>query len=87
MRRDIEPEMVKKHPIGNGIQKLYRFSNGFGADDDIESFGLTYDTPITDDVMGHIVEDKLQVILEHIKQLNKSGDYRGKGTPLNLGEY
>jgi len=44
-------------------------------------FGISYDTPITDDVIGHLKDDGLQQALSFIEGLNKSGNYRGKGYP------
>jgi len=31
MKKNIKPLLEIKHPTGNGIQKLYRFKNGYGA--------------------------------------------------------
>jgi len=40
------------------------------SDEDNESFSLTYSTPITGDVIGHIEDDnELNTILEQIKAL------------------
>lgn len=119
-----QPILERLHPVHNGVQKLYRFSNNFGAsvvrfrlpatpyselggsygsytdnenewevgiikfdgakDDD---YDLEYGTPISDDVIGHVSDDKLEMLLYHISLLNKDGDYRGIDTPDNLGEY
>jgi hypothetical protein len=91
----IEPISSKAHPVGNGLQRLYRFENGFGASvvqffvgpmggsygaelglwelavirwhgDD---FRLTYDTSITDDVLGRLTEDEVQDYLRQIRDL------------------
>ena len=35
----------------------------------IRSFELTYDTPITDDVVGHLDDDEVQALLARIRDL------------------
>lgn len=91
----IQPIIEKPHGVGNGVQKLYRFDNGYGASvvrfmlgglggsygaeaglwelavirwaaDDYE---LTYDTPITDDVMGHLSDAEVEETLAKIRDL------------------
>lgn len=88
----------KKHPVGDGIQKIYRFPNGYGAsvvrfkigdrygsytnnekewelaviefnNEDKEEFSLTYDTPITNDVIGHLTDEEVIEKLKQIKEL------------------
>jgi len=89
------------HPSGNGIQKIYRFDNNYGAsivrfklshgvfgsytDNENEwelavikftsgnndCWGICYDTPITDDVMGHLSDSDVKNILDEIKELPK----------------
>ncbi len=80
-----KPLVKKPHPMGNGgIQRLYRFPNGYGASvvrfktswggygsytsnesewelavikwdsNKEDDFHLIYDTPITNDVIGHL---------------------------------
>ena len=94
----------KPHPLvkegGSGFQKIYRFSNGYGAsvvrfklmggrygsytDNETEfelavlkfnsknnkDFKLVYDTPITEDVVGHLTEDGVEEKLQAIKVLD-----------------
>lgn len=81
---DIE---FKHHPLGNGIQGVITFDNGYGAsvvrheysyggkkglyelavlDKDGE---LTYDTPITSDVMGYLSPKDVTEILIQIQDL------------------
>lgn len=75
------------------------FRNGYGSytNDETEfevavikydgdDYKLTYDTPITNDVLGHVGETGLQRVLRHIRHLNKSGNYRGKGYPTDFHE-
>lgn len=45
------------------------------------------DTPIANSVIGHVTDENLQKLLRHIRQLNKSGNFRGRGIPEGLGEY
>ena len=85
----------RTHHIGDGVQRLYRFPNGYGAsvvrftinglpashgsEDGLwelavikwneNSFALTYETPITEDVIGWLTEDDVQSTLEKIKEL------------------
>ena len=98
-KEKIEPVIEREHPAGNGIQKIYRFENNYGAsvvqfktiseffssytDDETEwelavikfnsednlDFDLIYNTPITDDVIGHLKEEEVQKILNKIKKL------------------
>ena len=85
----------RPHYIGDGVQRLYRFPNGYGAsvvrftingipvsygaEDGLwelavlkwneNSFSITYETSITDDVIGHLSEDEVQSTLEKIRGL------------------
>ena len=96
-REIIQPISEKPHAVGSGIQKLYRFDNGYGAsvvqfsigalggsygaesglwelavlryDGDGDGYELTYETPITDDVMGHLSDDDVQDVLVRIREL------------------
>ena len=76
-----------------GVQRLYRFENGYGAsviknmfsyggneglwelaviefeDGDIEKFNIVYTTPVTDDVIGHLTEKEVDVLLAQIDAL------------------
>lgn len=85
-----KPTEEKPHPVSPGVQKLWRFDNGYGAsvvkfphsygydkglwelavikysEDDFE---LTYDTPITDDVIGNLSESDVVKILKKIEKL------------------
>ena len=88
-----EPKTERDHPAGlGGVQRLYRFGNGYGASvvchrfsyggesglwelavikyqKDGERFSLTYDTPITDDVIGHLPESAVDALLGQIEAL------------------
>lgn len=73
--------------INNGIQMIYTFENGYGASvvSHDYSYGeqgswelavldeghLTYDTPITSDVLGYLSMDDVIGILDDIKRLVK----------------
>jgi hypothetical protein len=82
--------LLEERIVNGGIQKLYKFDNGFGAsvvshrhsyggnkglwelavlEFDGDDWSLTYDTPITNDVIGHLNEKDLDGFLNHIKQL------------------
>jgi hypothetical protein len=83
------------HPAGmGGIQKIYRFKNGYGASvvqtswtyggsegkyelavvwfmeqNDNREFELIYDTPITCDVIGHLMLADVEKLLRKIHKL------------------
>lgn len=87
-----------------GVQRAYRFPNGYGASvvrykvsddtygsyttdetewelavikfesDDDDDFALTYDTPITDDVIGHLQEEQVKETLLEIAHLVVADD-------------
>lgn len=87
-----EPAVAR--PIEYGIQKIYRFDNGFGASviksqfsyggdenmwelaviafnsDDPTEFELTYETPITNDVIGNLSDEEVEEKLTEIKALS-----------------
>jgi hypothetical protein len=87
-----EPAIAR--PIEYGIQKIYRFDNGFGASviksqfsyggdenlwelaviafnsDDPTEFELTYETPITNDVIGNLSDEEVEEKLTEIKTLS-----------------
>lgn len=78
-----EPFETKSHM--GGTQRVYRFDNGYGASVvnhaysygtelavlkwDGAKFELTYDTPITSDVIGHLSESDVDDLLERISSL------------------
>lgn len=112
------------HSNGQGIHKLYRFANNYGAsvvkfllssNPPVGSYGaesdkwelavikyvdtiptldftlglggegmfeITYDTPITDDVLGHLTDKEVGNILQEIKDL-KDGEVREDKKPKN----
>ena len=84
----------RPHPAGmGGVQKLFRFPNGYGASvvqfpysygvdsglwelavirysgEDNDAYSLTYDTPITNDVLGHLREEDVDVLLAQVEAL------------------
>ena len=89
----------RPHPAWDGVQKLYRFPNGFGASvikagsgggwggsygadeglwetavlkyhgDGFEDFSLTYETSITDDVVGDLTLEDVDKLLHEIMLL------------------
>lgn len=82
--------MVSERSVSGGVQKIYKFNNGYGASVikndysyggregkwelaviafDGDDWAITYDTPITSDVIGHIVEEDLEDILKEIQSL------------------
>lgn len=48
---------------------VLRFTGEGVSFDDPHNWGLTYDTPITDDVIGHLDDDEVQAILAQIRDL------------------
>jgi len=84
--------LERKHSLG-GVQKIYRFENGYGAnvvctpfsyggpeglwelavikfkDSSATNFELTYNTPITNDVIGYLTWEKVEEILKQIEAL------------------
>lgn len=99
------PAAERRHPIGNGTQKVYRFDNNYGASVvqfrisgmdgsygaskglwelavlqftgegvqfDPANWELTYETPITCDVIGGLGDDEVQEILAQIRDLPAS---------------
>lgn len=88
-------EPLIERPTGTGVQRLYRFRNGYGASvikgtytyggpqgcwelavlswpeatDSADGWELTYDTPITSDVVGWLSEDDVQELLHRVKAL------------------
>jgi len=98
-----KPSLERDHPValegsGEGIQKIWRFKNGFGASvvrfsigglggsygydaglwelgiikfDKEGSYNLTYETGITEDVLGHLTKEDVVNYLKRIKELKK----------------
>ncbi|WP_413488398.1 hypothetical protein [Carnobacterium divergens] len=66
-----------------GMRNIYTFPNGYGASvvDGMGSYGLelavlsedaiTYETPITDDVLGHLTQETLTDALNQIYNLEQ----------------
>lgn len=80
---------IKERLLHGGIQRLYRFDNGYGASVVRHDFSygtelavirwtgdtceLCYDTPITDDVIGHLDEAGIAEVLQLISELPTDG--------------
>jgi hypothetical protein len=94
----IEPTDVRVIEAIQGVQKLYRFPNGYGASvvkgehtyggedglwelavltfsdkdgatlDDYD-FEICYTTDITEDVLGHLTDEEVEINLRKIKEL------------------
>ena len=73
---------VERNDIHDGTQIIYRFPNGYGASvvEHCFSYGLeiavldsndkiTYDTQITDDVIGHNTPESVAEIITQISKL------------------
>jgi hypothetical protein len=80
-----------ERPLNDGIQKVYKFSNGYGASvvrhsfsygreqglwelavikfDNEDKWGITYQTPITDDVIGHLTDEDVIDTLTKVSKL------------------
>lgn len=83
-------EPIEQKSLNGGWQCLYRFDNGYGASVvnhsfsygtelavlkwDGKDFELTYDTPITGDVIGHLTESGVAELLERISNLTANGN-------------
>jgi len=93
------PHAIAVEGGGSGVQKIWRFDNGYGASVvrfslnnfmsvgsygveeglwelaviklEGKSFTITYDTPITQDVIGHLTEKQVVNILYQIKNLTE----------------
>lgn len=75
------------HPMGDGIQAIVKFDNGYGASIVRHQFSyggreglfemailgqdghITYDTSITNDVIGYLSEQEISDYLKKIKEL------------------
>lgn len=79
---EIECESFEETKTGNGyLRHEYLFKNGYGASvinnlysygNENEEWNLTYDTKITDDVVGYISgKEELEKLLNEISQLEK----------------
>jgi hypothetical protein len=85
---------VLTRPMNMGVQKIYRFANGFGASViqgpysyggseglwelgvirfDGDDWRLTYDTAITEDVLGYQTDSEIADLLRRIDSLDASG--------------
>ena len=87
-----ETYLVKRRPLHDGIQYIFRFENDYGAsvvkhfgsyghEDDLwelavikfdaetGEWNLTYDTEITDDVIGCQTDEEIRDLLKRIKEL------------------
>lgn len=75
-----EDGVQAKHFFSNGYGvSVVRFPGSYGYQDDLyevaviqgnyDSFELCYDTPITDDVLGHRDEIDIENILEEVEAL------------------
>lgn len=69
-----------KHIFSNGYGvSVVRFPGSYGYEDDLyevavikgseDDYVLCYDTPITDDVMGHRDERDVEIIMEEVEAL------------------
>jgi hypothetical protein len=82
---NFEPHKIKdgvqaKHFFSNGYGvSVVRFPGSYGFEDDLyevailqgteDNWNITYDTPITDDVLGHRDEQDINIILEEVQAL------------------
>lgn len=76
----IQDGVQAKHffPNGYGVS-VVRFPGSYGFEDDLyevailkgtqDDWSITYDTPITDDVLGHRDEQDINNILEEVQAL------------------
>ena len=76
----IKDGIQAKHffPNGYGVS-VVRFPGSYGFEDDLyevailqgteDKWEITYDTPITDDVLGHRDEQDINIILEEVQAL------------------
>ena len=95
----------RPHPAEfGGVQKLYRFANGYGAsvvqhqhsyggdegmwelaviryEDGSDKWRITYDTEITDDVLGYLSDSDVDDTLSRIEALPSNDMVSGGGTP------
>ncbi len=90
--------LIALNPFFDGVQRIYRFPNNFGASvvryhgsyggdegqwelavikfsDNSNSFKLTYDTPITTDVLGWLSDAVVSELLDEIKALRPVAEY------------
>ena len=109
--REAMTERAHRAGMG-GVQKLFRFPNGYGASvvqfpysyggdeglwemavirysgEDNDAFSLTYDTPITDDVLGHLSEQDVDALLDQVAALeaaNAGVKAAAEGSPATEG--
>lgn len=89
--------LERDHSTGQGIQRIYKFLNGYGASvvrhsfsyttgnnewevavikynsDNPDDWSLDYETPITDEVIGHVQDGKeLNILLKRISNLKET---------------
>lgn len=106
MRKKYTPIIKREYSVGEGVQKIYRFPNNYGASvvrfklsflngslfnngygsytgnekewelgviefhsKDNGDYNLTYTTPITSDVIGHLNDSGVDKILSQIEKL------------------
>jgi hypothetical protein len=99
--RDVfEPVVVQS--LHAGTQRLYRFDNGYGASVvrheysygtelavirwDGSDFDLNYDTPLTNDVIGHLTESEVGDLLRRISKLTPDGREADSRTEIETPE-
>lgn len=98
--KEFKDLLFETHPIGNGLQAIMFFENGYGVsvvrfkslsggygsytsnDKEWElavlhgndkEFTLVYDTPVTNDVIGHLDSNGVTEIMSRVQKLKKQG--------------
>lgn len=51
--------------------KPYELAVLFGSEED---YGITYNTPITDDVVGYLTSDEVTALMVRVQKLTKEGE-------------
>lgn len=54
-------------------EKPYELAVLFGSEED---YGITYNTPITDDVVGCLTSDEVTALMVRVQKLTKEGEQR-----------
>jgi hypothetical protein len=75
----VNKELYLKLPFANGyVASVVRHDFSYGGKQGLfevavmdKDFNILYDTPITDDVVGHLNSDELVKVLQDIKDLPK----------------